>query len=162
MTWGKILILGSAAALGLAPAEPLRAQNARIGGLEDVSFGTIATIADQSNSQNMVLCSYRNRPQRLTYSVIASGSGNGGAFSLSAGAGTLPYDVQWADSPGQTGGTMLQAGVPASGFDNAASGFDCPAQPDTASLTVTIRAADIASAQSGDYSGSLQITIVPE
>lgn len=162
MAWGKILVLGSSAALWLALAEPVRAQNARIGGLTDVNFGTIPALADYSNSQNVVVCSYRNRPQRLPYSVIASGTGSGGAFSLSAGAGTLPYDVQWADSPGQTGGTMLQSGVPASGFDGAANGFDCPAQPDTASLIVTIRAADLASAQAGNYSGSLQITIVPE
>ena len=161
MTWGKILVFGSAAALWLAPAEPVCAQEARIGGLADVNFGTITAMTDQSNSQNVVVCSYRNKPQRLAYSVIASGTG-GGAFSLSAGTGTLPYDVQWADSPGLTGGTMLQAGVPASGFDNAANGFDCPAQPDTASLTVTIRAADLATAQAGNYSGSLQITIVPE
>jgi len=162
VTWGRILTLGSAAALWLAWAGPTRAQEARIGGLQDVNFGTIPSIADQSNSQNVVVCSYRNRPTTLPYSVLASGSGSGGAFWLSAGAGILPFDVQWADSPDETGGTMLQAGVPASGFGNAANGFTCPGQPDTASLTITIRATDLASAQSGNYSGSLQITIAPE
>lgn len=162
MAWVRILVLGSTAALCLAPGEPARAQDARIGNLADVNFGTITAATDQSISQNVVVCSYRNKPQALAYAVIASGTGSGGAFTLSAGAGTLPYDVQWADSSGQTGGTMLQAGVPASGFANAANGFDCPAQPNTASLTVTIRGADLASARSGNYSGLLQITIVPE
>jgi hypothetical protein len=162
MTWVKFLGLVAAGTLWAASAEPVRAQEARIGGLADVNFGTIPGIADQSKSQNVVVCSYRNKPQGLGYSVIASGTGSGGAFILSAGAGTLPYDVQWADSASQTGGRMLQAGVPASGFSNAANGFDCLAQPDSASLTVTIRAADLAAAQSGTYTGSLQLTIVPE
>jgi hypothetical protein len=162
MTWVKILVLAMAGALWAVPVKQARAEEARIGGLADVDFGTIPGIADQSKSQTIVVCSYRNKPQGLGYSVIASGTGSGGAFSLAAGAGTLPYDVQWADSASQTGGRMLQAGVPASGFGNAANGFDCPAQPDTASLTVTIRAADLASAQAGTYTGSLQLTIVPE
>lgn len=158
----SILVLGLTVAHCLTQTSPVRAQDARIAGLADVSFGSLTTITDQSNSQDVVVCSYRNKPQRLPYSVMASGNGSGGAFSLSAGAGTIPYDVQWADSPGQTGGTMLLAGVPASGFGNAANGFDCPGQPNTASLTVTIRAVDLASAPAGNYAGSLQITIVPQ
>ena len=162
MTVGKTLALGSVATLLLALTVPACAQSARIGGLGDVGFGTITAAVDQSNSQDVVLCSYRNNPQRRDYSVIATGSGSGGAFVLSSGAASLAYDVQWADLPGQTGGTMILAGVAASGFGNGATGFECPAQPDTASLTVTIRAADIAAAQAGSYSGTLQITIVPD
>jgi hypothetical protein len=160
MAWGKILICGAAAALSLAT--PARGQRAQISGLQDVNFGTIPAMVEQSNSQNVVVCSYRGQPNNVGYSVIASGSGSGGAFQLSSGADALSYDVQWADSPGQTGGTMLQTGVPASGFGNAASGHDCGSQPNSASLTVTIRAADLASAQAGTYSGILQITLVPE
>lgn len=143
-------------------AVPAQAQSARIAGLVDVNFGSIPAMVDQSNRQNVVVCSYRGQPNGRPYSVIASGSGPGGAFALSAGAASLPYDVQWADLPGQTGGTMLQAGLAAPGFGNAATGFDCFGQPETASLTVTIRSADLASAQAGAYSGTLQITIVPE
>ena len=162
MAWTRSLVACVAAVAALAAAPSARAQSVRIGGLQDVNFGTIPAVADQPNSQDVAVCSYRNNPQRVDYSVIASGSGSGGAFQLSSGAGTLSYDVQWADSPGQTGGTMLQAGVAAAGFGNGATGFQCPSQPDTASLTVTIRAADLASALAGTYSGSLQITIVPQ
>ena len=161
MGWGKILSLGMAAALSLASAAPARAQ-ALISGLEDVSFGTIPAMVEQSNSQNVVVCSYSGWFSRLPYSVLATGSGSGSAFRLSSGAATLAYDVQWADSPGQTGGTLLQPGVPASGFGNAATGLGCLFQQNTASLTVTIRAADLAAAQAGSYTGALQITIVPE
>ena len=143
-------------------AAPAQGQRARIGGLADVHFGTISAAAEQTNRQNVVVCSYQGQPHSLNYSVTASGSGSGGAFELSTGAASLPYDVQWADLPGQTGGTMLLAGVAAPGFGNAANGFDCSGQPETASLTVTLRAADLASAQAGSYSGTLQITIAPE
>lgn len=162
MTWGSILVCGWASALWLASGQPARAQEARISGVADVDFGTLPAIADQSISQNVAVCSYRNRPQRLAYSVMVRGSGPGGSLTLSSGASTLPYDVQWLDSLGQTSGTMLSSGVPVSGFGNAANGFDCPGQPDTASLTITIRAVDLASAGAGNYSGSLQITVVPE
>jgi hypothetical protein len=152
----------AAAMAAVMAAAPAQAQSALVGGLADVNFGTVPAMVEQSNSQNIVVCSYRGQPNARPYSVIASGSGPGSAFELSTGAASLPYDVQWADSPGQTGGTMLQAGAAASGFGNGATGFECDGRPDTASLTVTIRAADLASAQAGSYAGTLQITIVPE
>ena len=162
MAWKRSLVACVAAVAALAAAQSAQAQTVRIGGLADVNFGTIPATVDQTNRQDVVVCSYRNNPQNRDYSVTAIGSGSGGAFQLSSGAGTLAYDVQWADSPGQTGGTMLQPGVAAPGFANGANGFDCPGMPNTASLTVTIRAADLASARAGAYSGSLQITIVPQ
>ena len=152
----------TAVLIAMIAAHPAQAQRARVGGLVDVNFGTISAATEQTNRQDVVVCSYQGQPHSLNYSVTAIGSGPGGAFAVSAGPASLPYDVQWADLPGQTGGTLLQAGVTASGFGNAANGFDCSGQPETASLTVTIRAPDIASAQAGSYSGNLQITIAPE
>jgi hypothetical protein len=162
MTFGKALIGFLAAIVSVAPGAPARADSARITGLQDVNFGTVLSSTDQSNSQSLVICSYKNNPHRTPYSVTALGSGSGGAFALASGAATLAYDVQWVSSPAQTGGTMLQSGVPSSGYGNGATGFDCPLQPTTASLTVTIRSGDLSAAPAGNYSGSLQITIVPE
>jgi spore coat protein U-like protein len=140
----------------------VRAQSARISGLTDVNFGTITGTLDQTNSQNVAVCSYKNNPHRLLYSVTANGSGSGGSFQLSSGSATLAYDVQWADSPGQTTGVMLQPGVPTGGLGNAATGFTCPQQPDTAILIVTIRSGDLATASAGNYTGTLQLTVAPE
>lgn len=152
-----------AAVAAMMAAAPAQAQSVRINGLEDVTFGTITTLFDQSNSQNVMVCSYRNAFNSVGYSVTASGTGAGGSFELSSGGAALPYDVQWADSPNQTGGTLLQPGTPAVGFGNAAPGWPCRfLRYDTASLTVTIRGPDLASAQAGAYSGTLQITIAPE
>lgn len=155
-------LVAAASVVGATVPVPAMAQQAQISGLADVNFGTIASPSDQANTQDVVVCSYRNKPQGLNYSVTATGSGSGGTFELSSGTATLAYDVQWEDSPGQPGGTMLQANVASPSFGNAATGFTCPQQPNTASLAVTIRAADLASAQAGLYSGSLQITIVPQ
>ena len=147
---------------GLSFATQAHASSAQISDLADVDFGTIISSVDQTNSQNVSICSFQNKPHATAYSVTAVGSGPGGAFELSNGAASLPYDVQWSDSTSQTGGTMLQAAVAAAGFGNGADGFQCSAQPDTASLTVTVRAASLTSAMAGSYSGTLQITIVPQ
>ena len=163
MRCGKILILAMAAlVLPIMLAAPAWAQTARIGGLEDVNFGTVVAVADQSNSQNVSVCSMEGWFSRLNYSVTASGTGAGGAFQLTSGAHVLPYEVRWADAPNQTSGTALQPGVPSPGFGNAATLLACLFEPDTASLTVRLRAADLAVATAGNYSGTLQITIRPE
>lgn len=163
MRCGKILNLAMAVLiLPTVLAAPAQAQTARIGGLEDVNFGTVVAVTDQSNSQNVSVCSMDGLFTRLSYSVMASGTGIGGAFQLTSGANVLPYEVRWADAPNQTSGTALQPGVPIAGLGNAASLLACLFEPDTASLTVRLRAADLAAATAGNYSGSLHITITPE
>lgn len=164
MRYGGSLIrcAGAAALLAGAMDAPAHAARARITGLADLAFGTINSPVDQSSSQNVSVCSYQGRFTTLGYSVQAMGSGSGGNFALSSGAATLAYDVQWADSPNLTSGTLLQVGVASGGFGNAAGRSACDSRPDTASLTVTIRAAQIAAAMAGSYTGTLQITIVPE
>ena len=159
MTWGKFLTF---AAVSLGAASPAAADSARISGLADINFGSIVNAVDQTSSQSVIVCSYKNNPQNLPYSVTATGSGTASAFQLSSGAALLPYDVQWASAAGQTGGTLLQAGSPAAGFGNGADGFACPTQGANASLTVTIRSADIAMAPAGAYTGTLQLMIVPQ
>lgn len=159
MTWGKFLTF---AAISLSAASPAAAGTARVSGLADINFGSIVNAADQTSSQSVIVCSYKNNPQDLPYSVTATGSGTANAFELSSGAAILPYDVQWADTAGQTGGTLLQPGSPAAGFGNGATGFACPTQGGNASLTVTIRSADIAGAPAGTYTGTLQLMIAPQ
>ena len=159
MTWGKFLTF---AAVSLGAASPAAADSARISGLADINFGSIVNAVDQTSSQSLIVCSYKNNPQNLPYSVTATGSGTASAFDLSSGAAILPYDVQWAGAAGQTGGTLLQPGSPAAGFGGGANGFNCSTQGANASLTVTIRSADIAAAPAGTYTGTLQLLIAPQ
>lgn len=154
------LLMGSLAA-GVPVSSAQAASNkARITGLGDVAFGLVVGTGDRSASQN--LCVF-NSSGTGRYSVTATGSGTGGTFALSSGAAQLPYDVLWADSPDQTGGTQLVAGAAAPGFASAAAQQTCNSGPPaSASLTVVIRSAALTRATAGDYSGTLQVTIAPE
>jgi hypothetical protein len=160
--------IGVAALLAMAVPSPASAQDrASITGLGDLAFGTIVSPIDQSKTQNVSICSYFSLfgfPLVVrNYSVTATGTGSGGAFTLSSGARTLAYDVQWTDAINATSGTMLQPGVASSGFGNNANSLLCrQGSQDNASLIVTIRATQLAIATAGTYSGTLQIMISPD
>ena len=162
MGYGRTLSSTSALiALAIAaPAYP----SARITGLTDVNFGIINSALDQSFSQNVCIYSVKgNGNQEIGYSVQATGDGAGGAFSLASGSQILPYEVRWADAANQTSGTQLTAGALVSGFANSSDSQTCfGGAQQNASLTVTVRGTQIAAATAGNYSGVLQVTIVPE
>ena len=162
MTYGRALS-ATIALVALAIAGPAQS-NARISGLADVAFGTINSPIDQSSSQNVCIFSVKgNGNQQVGYSVQATGDGTSGAFTVASGSQTLPYEVYWADAANQTGGTQLTTGATVTGFANASDSQTClSGSQDNASLTVTIRGTEIAAATAGNYSGILQITIVPE
>ncbi len=166
MTRGSPLIALTIVAALAASVSPLaaRAQSmSRVTGLADVNYGTINSFTDQTNSQNVCVFSafvIFGFPIRRPYSVIATGNGSGGAFTLSSGASTLPYQVRWADAANQTTGTQLTAGATASGFGNASNSQTCSGG-ENASLIVTIPGTALATATAGSYSGVLSITIVP-
>jgi hypothetical protein len=153
----------TALAVMAAPTGARAQAQGRITGLADVSYGTINSFTDQSNSQNVCVYSvfsFFGFPIRRDYSVIATGNGAGGAFTIASGARTLPYQVRWADAANQTTGTLLTAGVTASGFGNASTNQTCSGG-ENASLIVTITGTSLATASAGSYSGVLSITIVP-
>lgn len=153
--WALALVL---IGTGLADAPAAAVDRARISGLGDVAFGVINATTDQSTSQSV--CAFSTVGG---YSVVATGSGSGGAFTLTSGSATLPYDVLWSASAGQTGGTTLVAGTAVSGLTSLATHQTCNSGPSaSASLTIRIRSADLISARAGSYSGTLQITIAPE
>lgn len=144
-----------AAAAMLALAAPADAQGVQVSGLSDVAFGTIGSFGtDLVRSQS--ICAFSGLLGGR-YSVTASGSGAGGAFTLSNGAATLPYDVQWNTSAGQNAGTALTANVPLAGQTMLLS---CPVlQATNTSLIVILRAAHLRVATAGDYSGTLTVII---
>ena len=133
----------------------------RIGNLTDVSFGTIANLnVDAVASQSVCLFS---GSATNGYNVTASGTGPAGAFTLSSGTASLPYDVQWSSSAAQTAGTQLTANVPLTGQVSAATHQTCNNGPATsASLIVVLRSAALSSAVAGTYSGTLTLLVGPE
>ena len=164
MIYGGSLIRwpGAFALLAVAMGTPAHADG-RITDLADVAFGTISATTDQSRSENICAYSSTGFFGGADYSVRATGSGSGGAFTLASGSARLPYEVQWADSPNQTSGVSLSAGSLKSGFGNSAFLQNCTFQAQgTASLTIIIRGTQLAAATAGNYTGTLQITIVPD
>ena len=160
MSLGAATIVAALVAM-TAPA-PARA-NARISGLVDVSYGTIANFSDQTISQNVCVYSVTgNSSNRRPYSVLATGNGSAGAFTLQSGARTLPYEVRWNDAADQTSGTQLTNGVNASGFLTGNVNLSCSnGANNNASLVVTITGTSLATATAGTYTGVLTIVITP-
>jgi len=149
-----------AAAMILCPS-PALAQKVRITNLSDVDFGTIANLqADSRRSQN--ICLYSNGTAG-GYSVLASGSGSGSAFSLANGPNQLAYDVEWSGQSGQSSGTALSPNVALTGQTSSASHQFCNSGPPaSASLIVVLRGSQLAQARQGSYSGTLTLLIAAE
>lgn len=164
----RLTLLGcvlAACTLALAATPATASDEVRISGLTDASFGTITNFAsDAVRSQS--ICLHAKSPPGDNYSIIATGSGAGGAFLLSSGSATLPYEVQWNDVPNQTSGTQLVANRALTGLQStsgAGSADDCSKGPaTTASLVVILRSSAIASATSGTYAGTLTLLVAPE
>jgi hypothetical protein len=157
--------MAAAFAVALCATSAKAADQVRISGLSNVAFGTITSFAaDTVRSQS--ICIYAKSPPNNNYRVTAAGSGTDGAFLLSAGSSTLPYEVQWSDTPSQTSGTQLVANQPLTGqHSNAGSGSadDCSNGPaSTASLILIVRSAALGTATSGTYNGTLSLVIAPE
>ena len=143
----------------LMPASA-QAQSARITNLADEPFGTITNFSvDQKISQNV--CAYQPSSGNI-YNVTATGSGSGGGFTLSSGANTINYEVQWSDTTGKTTGTALVTGVALNGQTTNATQSGCTSGPgNTASLITILRTAMIGTARSGSYTGVLSIILAP-
>jgi len=142
-------------------ASPAFADKARITGLADVAFGMIGNLqADAVRSQS--LCLYSSASTN-GYNVTASGTGPGGAFQLSSGSLSLPFEVQWSSSAGQSSGTQLSPNIPFTGQVSTATQQTCNSGPaSTASLIVILRSNALTSATSGTYSGTVALIVAPE
>jgi hypothetical protein len=137
------------------------AQRVRITGLNDVTFGELTSLQfDASRQQNV--CVFSNT-RTNGYSIVASGSGLAGSFELASGSSTLPFEVQWAESPGRSIGTSLVPNLVSQGFTSSATHQNCNSGPPAAaSLIVIVRGTALSQATAGSYSGSLTLLVVPE
>lgn len=154
------LMIGLFAA-ALAGPEAALAQKVRITNLSDVNFGLISNLqADARRAQNVCLFSNSTGGR---YSVTATGSGTGSAFTLTNGANSLAYEVEWSDQSGQTSGTSLSPAVASVGRVSAATQQTCNSGPATsASLIVILRSSALTQAREGSYSGSLTLVVAAE
>ena len=134
----------------------------RISGLNDVTFANADPSSAASSAQNV--CVWSNTSTR-GYSITATGSGAGSAFTLANGTNpAVPYTVQWAGSTGQTSGTALVNGAALSGLTSTATNSDCSAGPtSSASLIVGVASSTLQSMVAGvNYTGTLTLVVAPE
>lgn len=152
-----IAMAAAAAWLTLAAATPAAAA-VTLDHTSDMAFGTIGNItADRSLAESVCAGGLLGG----TYSVTATGSGTGGAFTMAGGsAGTLAYEVQWATSANQTSGMPLTANQPLGGLSAAA--LNCTlGLVNNASLIVILRGTALSGATADTYSGTLSIMLAP-
>lgn len=148
----------SSGTVAISASVPLRA---RLSGLTDIGLLNANAANNANHAQN--LCAWSNTPTKA-YRVTASGSGAGNAFTLSAGALSIPYTVRWNGMPGRTSGTSLNAGVQSGGFVSGATHQQCTSGPAaSASLIITISAANLQTMRaSTTYTGTLTLLMVPQ
>ena len=159
-----VLMVGIVASGPALAASP----QVRISKLSDVSLAPANITVDAVASQS--ICIFRNAGSGGIpggYSVTASGSGPGSAFSLQAAGVTprLPYSVLWNDSAGQTSGTALSPGAVSLGhITTQTASQNCSSGPSTsASLIIQVLTGDLQAAVGGvTYSGTLTLAIAPQ
>lgn len=164
------LALPAAALMGVAAGPALAAPAqisltlpllAQVTGLTDIGFTGLTPTADAAIAQDV--CAWTNAVTR-SYTVTASGSGSGSAFTLANPDGrTVAYSVGWAGSPGAGSSTPLAARTQSTGFMTAALVPTCALGPTaSATLRVTITAADVQAMAGGTtYTGTLTLLIAP-
>jgi len=155
------VLAGSLALLAILAGDPAAAQQVQITRLNDIALGFASVDQDATGSRNVCVSATGVTGR---YSVLATGSGDGNAFTLAGAGAPLAYDVQWSGTANQGTGTALTAGRATSGFVTALLGLNlsCVLGNDTASLTVVVRAADLSKATAGAYTGLLTLLIAAE
>ena len=146
---------------GLPSQVVAQSNNVRITKLSDVSFGTVTNLETDAVLGQSV-CVFANTSSN-GYWVTATGSGAGGAYTLSSASGTMGYEVQWSQMSGQSTGVQLIPNAPLSGQTSSARHQTCNSGPPTsASLIIALRSEALSSATAGSYSGTLTLVIGPE
>lgn len=148
----------SSGTLAIAASVPPRA---RLSGLNNVSFTNVNPANNARNAQSV--CAWSNTATK-GYRITASGSGAGNAFTLSAGALSVPYTVQWNGAAGRTSGTALTAGALSASFVSSATHQQCLTGPSaSASLIIGIAAANLQAMQAATaYTGTLTLLMTPQ
>lgn len=96
-----------------------------------------------------------------TYSIVATGSGASGAFTISDTFGnTLAYSAFYNQVTGITGRTTLTAGVALTGRTGAAKPLSDTTQ--NANLSINFTQANLQAAEAGNYSGTIAVVFSPE
>jgi hypothetical protein len=150
------------AALGILASPSILFAQSAIPGTQDIVFGNVSSVYSDLVSQQST-CSFGNLlPVR--YSILAVGSGSGGAFTITNGVSAIPYEVQWSQVANASSGDNLIPSVP---LYNQTSGGDllglgCLLGVRNATLIVIIRSSSLQRATAGAYTGTLNLLVTAQ
>jgi hypothetical protein len=148
--------------LALATSPTISSAQSAIPSTQDIAFGRVPSIYSDLVSVQSI-CSFGNLlPVR--YSVMATGSGSGGAFTVTNGTTNIPYEVQWAQVANATSGENLSPLTP---LFNQTSGGDllglgCLLGVRNATLIVIVRSSALQIATAGSYLGTLNLLVTAQ
>ena len=96
------------------------------------------------------------------YSLVAFGSGDNGEFSINNGPYKINYQITYRDRRSNSGFIELLPGVATGGFLTRPLRGNQNCRGNPGRLRVTILRSSLNSAAAGSYTGSLQLSVVPE
>lgn len=135
------------------------AGTALINNLSDMVFTSVNPVVALAKQENV--CVFANSLLGGTYSVTATGSGVGNAFTVSNGAATVAYTVRWAPITNATTGTALTTGVPLPGQNTGILSSLCLLGITNSTLFVNFSLPALQNAASGVFTGVLTLVITP-
>lgn len=138
-----------ATSTGTAEVSVTIADIVQISDMNDFAFGNYSGTGNLSDTDDV--CIYRNGTG--DYTVTATGSGTGNAFTMTDSTDTIAYSVS-------LDGTALTAGTSVNQSGADASSADCGGTPNK-TLAVSISEADLQAAQAGSYTGTLTLLVAP-
>lgn len=132
---------------------------AQITGFQDFPLGTWSGSGDLSAIDG-TLCVYESSANPR-YFITATGSGSGGAFTLSTGGTTIAYAVGWSNVANATSGfTALTSGTRVRFNGGNKTSPTCGGSYN-ASLQISVLASSMSGKPSGTYSGTVTILLEP-
>lgn len=130
----------------------------KITGVADLALGTWAGSGAMTGNDDV--CIYTNKAAG-NYRVTATGSGGGGAFTITDGSNTIAYTAAWNDVSGTTGQAALTSGTALNGQTGANTSSQTCGGSQNANFYISIAEAALLAAPSGAYSGTLTMVVEP-
>ncbi len=146
-----MLVTGLALIAFVAPTA--MAANVVINKLDDLNLGTWNGKKNLKRHTNHCVAADDEE-----FTIIITGDGPGGAFTVASGAALLPYRVFYKDQPDEDY-IRVRSGVPIDDLEGGENPYKCKGQKQR--LQVRIRARDLAMVPAGTYSGIITLMVYP-